>query len=84
MGDIVTFRKKGRAYADETPEDWRDEVTALRAETQDLVAAARPVIAQLAVIGLNQSPAVLARARVLAGLLDRAERRATVDLGGAA
>lgn len=82
MGDIVTFRKKGRPYADETLEDMRDEVTALRAEMAGLVAAVRPVIAQLAVIGVNQSPAVLPRARALAGLIDRVERRSFV--GGAA
>lgn len=81
MGSVVAFHKKGRPYAAATPDDYRDEVTALRAETLDLVAAARPVVAQLAVIGINQSPAVLTRARVLAGLLDRAERR---SLGGVA
>ena len=81
MGDIVTFRKKGRAYSPETSEDWRDEVTALEAERREMVEALRPVIARLAVYGINKSPAVLAQARTLAAIVDRTGRR---SLGGAA
>lgn len=82
MGDIVTFRKKGRAYAPPTADDWRDEVTALEAERAEMVAALRPVIARLAVYGINSSPTVLAQARTLAAIVERPARRA--DLGGAA
>lgn len=82
MGDIVTFLpKKGRPYADETPDDLRDEVTALEAERAELVAALRPVIARLAVYGVNQSPTVLAQARTLAQIVERPGRR---SLGGVA
>jgi hypothetical protein len=79
MGDIVRFR--GRPAAPETPEDWRDEVTALRAERAEMVEALRPVIARLAVYGVNKSPVVLSQARTLATIVDRAGRR---SLGGAA
>lgn len=79
MGDIVTFR--GRPTAPETPDDYRDEVTALRAEMAELIVAVRPVVARLAVYGVNRSPVVLEQARVLASLL---ERPASRTLGGAA
>jgi hypothetical protein len=79
MGDIVTFR--GRPAAAETPEDHRDEVTALEAERAELIAAMRPVIARLAVYGINESPVVLAQAQKLAAIIERPARR---TLGGAA
>ena len=81
MGDIVTFRKKGRAYSPETPEDWRDEVTALEAERREMVEAIKPIVARLVVLGINVHPAVLRQARDLAAIVDRTGRR---SLGGAA
>jgi hypothetical protein len=79
VGDIVAFR--GRPPAPETADDYRDEVTALRAEMAELIEATRPVIARLAVYGVNKSPVVLAQARTLAAILERPARR---TLGGAA
>lgn len=80
MGTLVAFRV-GRPADPLTADDLRDEVTALDAERRDMVAAARPLVAQLVTYGLNASPLVLTRARALEHLLDRAERR---SLGGAA
>lgn len=79
MGDIVRFR--GRPAADATTEDYRDEVTALEAERAELIAAMRPVIARLAVYGINESAVVLAQAQKLAAIIERPARR---TLGGAA
>ena len=83
MGDVVTFRARpaNRPTDPPTAEDWRDEVTALHAEAIEVVAMARPIVAQLVVYGQTASPLVLARARALQNLLDRAEHR---SLGGAA
>ena len=81
MGALLHFRPAHRPPDAETPDDWRDEVTALRAVQAELVEAMRPVIARLAVYGVNKSPAVLAQARTLAAIVDRAGRR---SLGGAA
>jgi hypothetical protein len=58
---MVAFQRTGRRPDAETDEDTRDELTAIRAETMELVGAARPLVRQLAVIGANMSPAVLAR-----------------------
>ena len=76
MGDIVTFRKKGRAYSPETPEDWRDE-----AERREMVEAIRPIVARLVVLGVNVHPAVLRQAQDLAAVVERPARR---SLDGAA
>lgn len=82
MGDIVQFRKAANRPLDpETPEDWRDEVTALHAETREMVEAVRPIVERLAVYGHTASPVVLAQARKLQRIIDRVERR---TLGGAA
>ena len=81
MGTVVPFRRAGRPTAPETPDDLRDEVTALNAEAREMIALARPIVARLAIYGTNASPVVLAQARQLQHLLDRAERR---TMGGAA
>lgn len=82
MGDILTFKGRGRPPAPETPEDWRDEVTALEAERREMVEAIRPIVARLVVLGVNVHPAVLRQAQDLAAVVERPARRA--DLGGAA
>ena len=81
MGTVVPFRRAGRPPATETADDLRDEVTALNAEAREMIALARPIVARLAIYGTNASPVVLAQARQLQHLLDRAERR---TMGGAA
>lgn len=82
MGSVIPFRPAHRPTAPETPEDWRDEVTALEAERREMVEAIRPIVARLVVLGVNVHPAVLRQAQDLAAVVERPARRA--DLGGAA
>lgn len=79
MGTLVAYRPANRPPDPETADDLRDEVTALTAEAQEMVAALRPIAARLALYGSNASPVVLAQARQMARILDRAERRSMGD-----
>lgn len=81
MGAVVPFRPASRPTDPETPEDWRDEVTALEAERAEMVEAIKPIVARLVVLGVNVHPAVLRQARDLAAIVERPARR---TLGGAA
>lgn len=82
MATVIPFRPAHRPYAADTPEDLRDEVTALIAERAELVEAIRPLVARAVVLGVNVHPAALTLARDLASAIERPARRA--DLGGAA
>ena len=77
MGDIVSFR--GRPPAPETTDDYRDEVTALRAEALDLADKVRPIVARLVMLGVNHTDvpreSVLRQARDLAGIVDFVQQR---------